>query len=97
MGYLLGWTEVGVETIKTGKRSKEIRCDVRGQVKKLGQNQKEIKLKMSYCNLFFKILVVNLSPYTRSALFPMKDYIFLSFVPITVVPYTLNSSSQYVV
>lgn len=40
--------------LNVGKRSKEIRYSVGGQVKKLGQNQKEIKLKMSYCNLFFK-------------------------------------------
>jgi hypothetical protein len=40
--------------LKLGKRSKEIRYGVGGQVKKLGQNQKEIKLKMSYCNLLFK-------------------------------------------
>ena len=43
-----------METIKLGKRSKEIRYGVGGQVKKLGQSQKEIKLKMSYCNLLFK-------------------------------------------
>lgn len=85
----------GRKLLNVEKRSKEIRYSIGGQVKKLGQNQNEIKQnqkRVTATSFFFPILVMNLVSYIRHFLVPMKDYIFLSFIVLHVVPSTLYSS-----
>lgn len=76
------------------ERPREIRwCWRSGKETGLKWKQNKTKLKTSYCNVFFffSIRVIKPVSYIRDFLVPRKDYIFLSFIALDLVPYTSYS------